>query len=41
MMFDYKSEVLTIKFQGKNSEQIQIFKYNKNNLFVKFIDFDF
>lgn len=41
MMFDYKSEVLTIKFQGKNSEQIQIFKYNKNNLFVKFIDFVF
>lgn len=43
MMFDYKSEILTIKFQGQvpNSEQTKMLKYININLLFQFTDFDF
>lgn len=42
-MFDYKSEILTIKFQGQvyNSEQTKMLKYININLLFQFTDFDF
>lgn len=42
-MFDYKSEILTIKFQSQvhNSEQTKMLKYIKINLLFQFTDFDF
>lgn len=43
MMFDYKSEILTIKFQGQvhNSEQTKMLKHIYINLLFQFTDFDF
>lgn len=44
MMFDYKSEILTIlKFQGQvhNSEQTKMLKYININLLFQLTDFDF
>lgn len=40
-MFDYKSEILTIKFQVHNSEQTKMLKYININLLFQFTDFDF